>query len=395
MLLSKLTSKKNLTVLGLNSGTSVDSLDLAVVKFTIEDKKIKTKYISGREYQFPPDIRKEILNLSKTSQIELNELIYFDNILGRFFGQKATKFIKMLEKQKIKVDLIASHGQTVRHLPQKVKRFNQTVNGTLQLGLAENISVSTGKVVVSDFRQADIALGGEGAPITTPAVFRLFGSDKESRLIVNIGGIANYFYFPTGRAKTKISAADCGPGNCLSDMLADKLFGLKYDRFGSKARKGMPSERLLTLLYSNEFFKNNQKSTGRELFTEQMADDLIAFGRKIKLNNYDLMATAMELTARSIVDKIRPLVKKDKKLKKLYLTGGGRKNIFLLERIKHQLPDLIIAPVDELGIPGDYLEAVSYAMLGMAAIKSIPMAVDVNNRKRKNPVLGKITQPPQ
>lgn len=394
MLLKKLISKKNFVVLGINSGTSADGLDMAVVKISSANKKTKIKFITGKEVKYPEAIRSKIFEISESDKYDLNELIYLDNLIGKFYGQKVKAFMKYLNNQKIKIDFIASHGQTIRHLPQKVNRLKYSVNGTMQIGSPEFIAAVSGKIVVSDFRQADIASGGEGAPITTPAVAKLFSSNEEPRLIINIGGISNYFYLPQIKSNKKLLAEDCGPGNSILDILSQRLFKSKYDKNGFYAEKGTISERLLSLLLADSFYQNRLKSTGREIFGKTKVKQIIDFGRKFNLSNNDLMASAAEFTARSIALKVSQILKKDKKLKKLYLTGGGRKNIFLLKRLSHHLPDVKILPIDNLGLNGDYIEAVSYAILGWAAVTSQPMKVD-SAYKKNNPVLGSITQPPQ
>jgi anhydro-N-acetylmuramic acid kinase len=276
-----------------------------------------------------------------------------------------------------------------------VKRHNYTVNGTKQIGSAEFIAAATGKIVISDFRQADIALGGEGAPITTFAVEKLFTSDKEPRLIINIGGMSNYFYLPVKKSGKSVQAEDCGPGNSIIDILAQKLYKENYDKNGSHAQKGKISERLLLLLLNNVYFKSSLKSTGRELFGHEFADKIMAFGKEFKLTKYDLMATATDFTARSIALSTQKLIKKDKMIEKLYLTGGGRKNIFLLKQLSHHLPNVTILPIDNIGINGDYLEAASFAVLGWAAVTSQPLNIYGSRKRKLKPVSGRIIQPPQ
>lgn len=385
-MLKKLINKKNLNVLGINSGTSADSLDLALVRIT--DNKAP-KFIEGKTVKLPSKLKNKIFQLADTDQFKLDELIYLDNYFGQFIGLAAKKYITDLKKRKISVDTIASHGQTVRHLPKKVNFLNQKVNGTMQLGSPEFIATATNKIVVADFRQADIALGGEGAPITTDAL-RLLLQGKAS-LVVNIGGMSNYFFIPKSRQKATV-AADCGPGNVLSDLLTQKLFSKPYDKNGSLAQKGIVSKRLLSILLAHPFFKNRTGSTGREDFGLELSEKIISFKKKLHLSKHDLLATASELTVRAISGSIRPLLAKNKEIKKLYLTGGGRKNIFFKSGLTRSLEPLPIEPIDELGLDGDYTEAICYAIMGAAAIKSKSLA---ENKLNRRPLLGRIVQPPK
>ena len=393
MSLQNLLRKRRLVLLGLNSGTSADGLDLAAVRFTPSKNVTRITYLSGRHKSYPQQLRRRVLALADSASVTLEDVIALDNLLGEFYGRAAANYIDHLRRDGLKVDAVCSHGQTVRHVPNR--RTNAEVGGSMQLGSRAIIAARTGKVVVGDFRQADIALGNEGAPITTPAMSQLFGAKRESRLLVNIGGIANFFYFPTG--STEMQGADCGPGNSLSDILSAALFGECFDRGGRRAKRGKVSQRLLTLLRGNAFFNGKQVSTGRELFGKAMAQEMVDFGRRFRLKDDDLLATAGELTAVSIAERLRTIVHADENILKLYLTGGGRKNMFFIGRLQHYLPDLQIARVDDLGIDGDFVEAAAYAVLGEATLRSRAVAVHPTRRSRSlwNPVLGEIVQPPE
>jgi anhydro-N-acetylmuramic acid kinase len=392
-MLNKLIKKKSLTILGLNSGTSADSLDMAVLRIKRDRKKHAVKFICSHEKKFPKIVKNKIEKLMYQEKVSLSELMDFHNQLGDLFGCWAFDYIKQLEKKKIRVDMIASHGQTIRHLPNPKKSASRINSASLQIASPEFIATRTRKIVVSDFRQAEIACGGEGAPITVLAVKTLLDSNS-SRLIVNIGGISNYYYFPRRSIKSKIDGMDCGPGNSLSDILCQRMYNKKYDRNGNLAKKGKISQKLLSILLKNRFYSEKLKSTGKEVFGKMMADTIIGHKKTLKLSKEDIMATVVELTARSIYMKILPIIKKDQKIKQLYLTGGGRKNIFLKSRLSKNLPQLEITVVDELNIDGDFLEATAYAIMGEAAIRSHSMSM-LKVKGNESPILGRITQPPK
>lgn len=384
-----------MVLLGLNSGTSADGLDMAAVRVSRTKRRTSVKYLIGRGKPYPTELQELIRKVADSGKIDLNAVVYLDNLLGQFFGRAAAAYIGRLAKANIRVDVVASHGQTVRHLPEKVQYGTFSVNGTLQLGSLDSIAAITGRTVVGDFRQADIAGGGEGAPITVGAMQRLFATPDESRLIVNIGGIANYFYFPAKKSRLNVSAADCGPGNSLCDILCHRLFGEKFDRNGTRASKGKISQRLLTLLLADPFFSSRAVSTGRETFGAKMVQKIVDFGRRSGLTGEDLLATAAELTATAVTRKVHPLIRRDKSPTKLYLTGGGSSNIFLVNRLRNRLPDVEVHRGDELGINADFIEAAAYAVMGEACLRSEPL-----NQPRKNKtgsaccVLGRIAQPP-
>ncbi|MCD6248889.1 MAG: anhydro-N-acetylmuramic acid kinase [candidate division Zixibacteria bacterium] len=397
MSLPRLLKKKRMNVLGLNSGTSADGLDLAVIEIDRSRGRYRTRFLAGRTRKYPADLRRLILNIADSKTTSLDDLIRLDQALGMFCGHTAALFVRNLRKQEIRIDAIASHGQTVRHIPQAKKITGQLVRGTLQIGNQEQVSALTDRVVVGDFRQADIALGGEGAPITIAAMQRLFSSPDESRLIVNIGGIANFFYFPPARSRLLPAASDCGPGNSLSDIICQKLFRVAYDRGGRMASKGRISQRLLTLLYGGAFLDRTTVSTGRELFGIELAESIIKQGRKLKLSKSDILATTAELTAVSIADHIRIFIDRDSRLHKLYLTGGGVHNKFFIRRLREQFDKIGVVSITALGFNPDLVEASAYAVMGEACLRSeeLPTCFDRVDRSNRNPILGRIAQPPR
>lgn len=394
MSLARILNRKQLTLLGLNSGTSADSLDLALVRIRRTNKSYSVKYLGGTERRFDSKLKTLIHTLADAEKLTPEELIELDGLLGEFFGRAARSYLAQLKRQGVKVDVIASHGQTVRHRPEKVKRLGTWVHGTMQLGSIDRIAANTGLITVGDFRQAEVAVGGEGAPITVGGMHRLFASPIESRLIVNIGGMANYFYLPAKDAKPGLSAADCGPGNSLCDILSARLFNIDCDKGGRIAASGRVHNDLLTLLTADDFFTNRAKSTGREQFGAAMADSIIAFGKRHRLHGEDMLRTAAELTVFGIVRSVRPLLRRDKSLTKLYLTGGGRRNILFVRQLGQSLPELQICSADDLGVDADFIEAAAYAVMGEACIRAESLPTTAH-RRTMQPVLGRIAQPPQ
>jgi anhydro-N-acetylmuramic acid kinase len=333
-----------------------------------------------------------VIAAADMEKLSVDQAMALDNLLGRYIGRTARSYIRKLEKDKIQIDLVASHGQTIRHLPKQVSKGK--LSASLQIGAPARIAHETGLVTVADFRQADIAAGGEGAPITTGGLFRLLEhareprSSHDSKLIVNIGGMSNFFYYPSGKTIKHACVADCGPGNVLSDLLARKLFGAPYDKSGKLAAKGSVSSRLMAMLTAHPFFKNKQLSTGREEFGERLAGRVISFGRRFNTDRHDLLATVVELTAQSITHKVKHIVKRDKKLTRLYLTGGGRRNNYMVSRLSRHLSGIEIRKIDAIGVDGDLVEAASYAVMGEATLRSDSLG-------RNGVITGAIFQPPR
>lgn len=394
MSLARILNRKQLTLLGLNSGTSADSLDMALVRIRRGKRTVSVKYLGGTERRFGGKLKALIHASADAEKMPPEDLIELDGLLGEFFGRAARSYIAHLKRQGVKVDVIASHGQTVRHRPEKVKRLGIWVHGTMQLGSIDRIAANTSLITVGDFRQAEVAVGGEGAPITVGGMRRLFASSAESRLIVNIGGMANYFYLPAKDAKPGIAAADCGPGNSLCDLLCARLFKVDCDKGGRIAASGHVHNDLLALLAADDFFTGRTKSTGREQFGVAMADSIIAFGKRYRVSGEDMLRTVAELTVAGIVRSVRPLLRRDKSLSKLYLTGGGRRNIFFVRQLEQSLPGLRICSADDLGVDADFIEAAAYAVMGEACIRAESLPTTAL-RRAMQPVLGRIAQPPQ
>lgn len=396
MLLTELLRHKSLVILGLNSGTSADGLDLAAVRIGRRGRAIDVSLLAGDEKRFPPALRTHILELADSPRLTFSDFLKLHNELGDFAGRTARSFIRRLLKRRILVDAIAWHGQTVGHFP-KLHRIGRTVfSGTLQIGLPELVAAITDRLVVSDLRQAAVALGQEGAPITVAAMFRLFATRSESRLIVNIGGMANYFFFPRAGSVSDARAADCGPGNVLVDLLMQELYGQSFDRGGKIGAAGRINDGLLQQLRKHPFFEGKVTSTGRETFGPEMVQQIVQYGRAAGMADADLLATTAELTAQSIA---KAVVRHSRSIAgptKLYLTGGGRRNKLFVRRLRHHLPNVEIDMIDTLGIPGGLVEAASFAVMGEAALRSeaLPTRFD-GKRGRAVPVSGRIVQPPQ
>jgi anhydro-N-acetylmuramic acid kinase len=390
MELKKILNKKSIKAIGLNSGTSADGLDLAAVEIKFSNRSPKINFIKGRTIPYPKELLSEIKKAIHNKINSMDDIIRLDRQLGNFYGKETAKFRRYLQRKRFQPDIIGSHGQTVRHLPGQIIIDGKKESGTMQLGHPETIAGLTGLLTVADFRQADIAAGGEGAPITSYSMQLLFADNTESRLLVNIGGIANYFLFPAKSNSGQIEARDCGPGNSLLDILTEKYFHRRFDHKGLFASQGEISMRLLSLLLADNFLKGNYGiSTGRERFGEQFAEKIARYGLRLNLNKYDILATATELTAvaiaRNVHDKIFDL-----QMDRIYLFGGGAKNSFLLERLKANLPGVKLMPVNKLGFDPDYLEAVCYAIMAALAIKEVPAGLSQITGARYDTISGRI-----
>jgi anhydro-N-acetylmuramic acid kinase len=415
--LATIQKRKSLTIMGVNTGTSIDSLDLSVVRLQQRSQGRKTRPLVSqllhRTVSFPPELRAELMRMATKQTIRLEQVALLDEALGEFIGRACRALLKHCLKRGIAIDCISSHGQTVRHHPQLESVAGIPVRSSWQIGSPERIATVTNRLVVSHFRQADTAVGREGAPITTAAVCYCLDNTQESRLLVNIGGIANFFYLPRRKNSAQAVAEDLGPGNMLLDQATQILFGKPFDRAGALAKSGAVNQQLLTELSQGAFFGDQNadkcRSTGREQFGADAIRKVLKRAEKLGVDSRSVLTTLTELTAEKIHWRLAPLLSADKHLNTIYLSGGGVRNAFLTQRLqalfrKGDSPCLVRS-VGEIGINPDSFEATCYAVLGWMCLKSIPALSSASpalaskrtgarEQMRLTPILGRIIQPP-
>ncbi|MGH8004607.1 MAG: anhydro-N-acetylmuramic acid kinase, partial [Limisphaerales bacterium] len=343
-LLRKINSGRKVTGLGLMSGTSADGLDLALVEFS---KKNNPRLLAAKTYPYPSSVKRKILEFQEAPQISPEAAVLFSQFLGEVWAGLAKKFLSAAKAGR--PDFIASHGQTIRHVPEWQAFLGKRLRGSWQAGKAEVLGKRLGLVVVSDFRSGDVALGGSGAPLMPYVHQYLFASSKKVRGILNLGGIANLTFL----GKKSFWASDTGPGNCLSDYLAQKFYRLSCDPGGKKAMQGTVSSELFSALKKNRFFARSfPKSTGKEDFSAEWLDENLKRFRGIKKE--DALAAVGVLTAWGVAEAVRRNARE--KLEEVYLAGGGAKNLFFLKQLQNFLPDVSFHPARRLGWPADCLE---------------------------------------
>lgn len=413
--LERIMKRRTLTVMGVNSGTSIDGLDLSVVRIRQSGKadhgRLRITPLMRRTVSFPAELRRELFQMATEQTVALERLAALDEAFGEFIGRACRSFSGHCQKRGVTVDCISSHGQTVRHQPVPATIAGTTVRSSLQIGSPERIAAVTNRIVVSGFRQADIALGGEGAPITTEAVSHCLSDARESRLIVNIGGVANFFYLPAGKTSARTLAEDIGPGNLLLDQAVRILFGKPFDRAGALAEAGVIHEQLLQELLAETFFakrainktgvhrdtERKPRSTGREQYDASAIKKILRRSQKLGVKKRSVLTALTELTAMRIYQRLKPLLSADKRLRGIYLTGGGAKNAFLVRRLRSLFgkgeSSWQALSVTKLGMNPDSFEATCFAVLGWMCLHGVP-AVS-SERSRLAPILGRIIQPPQ
>jgi len=391
-------SGRKFVAIGLMSGTSHDGVSAAVVE--LDDRKQAPARV--RAFITKPYSRKFRVRLMEASigaRVGAGELSALNFELGHAFARAATAAARRATIALSRIDFIASHGHTFFHLPPRRAHAAQTPS-TLQLGEPSIIAAATGAPVVSDFRPMDLALGGEGAPLAPLAHVWMFAHPRLGRVIQNIGGIANATWVPAGAqvGDGRIIAFDTGPGVTLIDALAlEQSRGrLKFDRDGLLAARGRISEALLSTLMRHRYFaRRPPKSTGREEFGAAYLQEVKRIARRARVSGDDLIATATALTARSIADALRNFIKPRGAVDELILTGGGARNPTLRRMIARELADVRVRLARQVGVDGDSLEAVAFAILGYQMLRGRQGNIPSVTGARAPAILGKLTLPPK
>ncbi|HEY3346168.1 MAG TPA: anhydro-N-acetylmuramic acid kinase [Nitrospirota bacterium] len=377
--------KKSRIVVGLMSGTSHDGVDAVVARVFGTGAKCRTEFI-GRSFTGYPKQLRDRIRASFDGPTALVCSLDFE--LGEVFAKAALKAVAEAGLTPAGIDIIGSHGQTICHIPPAKGR----PGSTLQIGQAAVIAKRTGVLTVSDFRTADVAAGGHGAPLVPYADWVLFRQKGKTIAIQNIGGMANVTIIGDDPAAT--TGFDTGPGGSLIDDAAQIFSGGKsrYDRDGRLGRSGKLIPEMLRELQLEPYFKKKPpRTTGRELFGREMVQRLVA--KYQKASKEDIIRTLTELTAWSVRDAYERFVFPKHNLDRLVLAGGGARNGFLVSLITERFPEVPVLLSDELGIPAEAREALCFAVLANETVCGTPSNVPAATGAKSKAILGKISFP--
>ncbi len=397
-MLSGFQAAQDRRIIGLMSGTSADGIDAALIRLREKREKddgLSLDVLGFDTIAFPPGLRDRVMEVSDPETGRIDELGRLHFELGELFARAAASVAGSAGLSMAEVDLIGSHGQTVHHLPERTARFGVETGATLQIGDPSVIAQRTGVVTVGDFRAADVARGGQGAPLVPYVDYLLFKHPAKSRGLLNLGGIANLTVLPANPKPEEVMAFDTGPANMLIDAVARMELGRDMDPDGAGARRGKPSENLVEKVLSMRYFElPPPKSTGRELFGGHCAAALVRAGREAGLTAEDLLATATEITVRSIADACRRFVEPIvTRLDEMIVSGGGAKNGFMLERLARVLSPVAVTTSDDHGLSSDAKEAVAFAILADRTVRARPGSLPGATGADRPAVLGKICLP--
>lgn len=389
--LTKLQNKQKKLVIGLMSGTSVDGIDAALVEIKGSGINTKIRQLFFKTYPYPKGLKELILKNSLRDTSNVEDICRLNFLIGKLFAKAAINLCKDFGISINKIDLIGSHGQTIHHLPQKIKLFSEEIKSTLQIGDPAVIAKLTGVPTVGDFRTGDMALDGEGAPLVPYFDFIVFRSEKISRALLNIGGISNITLLKKNCKVEDVIAFDTGPGNMMIDYLMTKFFNKKFDKDGKIAFKGKVNQDLFNKIFERDSFVKMKppKSTGRELYNQSFVDDLIKDFSFIPPE--DIITTFSEYTAFATYFNYEKFLKRKSIISELLVSGGGSNNLYIMERLKKYFGDKIkVKKLESELLDVDSKEAVCFALFANETISENPINIPSVTGAKKRTILGKI-----
>jgi len=390
-------NEKPMLVLGMMSGTSADGIDVALARISGAPPNLNAKLLGHTSVKFPSAVRKEILRVAEQLPITAGALSQLNFRLGELFADAVLAACRKFRIPQKKIELIGSHGQTIFHQGKPVSYLGRPTASTLQIGEPAIIAAHTGITTVGDFRPADIALGGQGAPLVPYADYLLYRHKKFGRVSLNLGGIANITVLPRAAKPQQVLAFDTGPANMLIDALVSHFTRgrLRFDENAQLASEGRSVPALLDDLLRDPYLKlPPPKSTGREYYGNAYLKKLLALGRRYRAKPNDLIRAATIFTALSVVDALNSFVLPKTKIHQLIVSGGGAHNPLILAQLSAALPGVEVQPSGRLGIPEDAKEAFAFALMAYETFHQRPANLPSATGARGPAILGKISYAP-
>ena len=384
----------SMMIAGVMSGTSVDGINVALVRLAERGQECPRYTLLGHEeYSFPAPVRRAILGMMNAELARVADLARLNFLLGELYAEAVATTAR---KHRVKLDLVGCHGQTLYHQGVAERFLGRKLAVTWQTGEGAVIAARLGVPVVSDFRPADMAAGGKGAPLVPFLDYLLYRDRRVGRIAQNIGGIANLTAIAAGASLRQVVAFDTGPGNMVMDAVMEELFGKRFDRDGKVAASGRVLDGVTTRLLRAHFFRQKPPRTaGREEFGREYAGRFLQLCRGA--SKPDVVATATALTARSIADAVQRFVMPrfggERRNREMIVSGGGAKNPTLMAMLRAEIAPLGIGLrfSDEFGLPAEAKEAVAFALLAHETWHRRPSNVPSATGAKRAAILGKIS----
>jgi anhydro-N-acetylmuramic acid kinase len=370
------------------SGTSADGVDVALVRLTGNGPRTRFRLIRHRSFPYPAKVREAVLSAMNAPAIAVSELARLNFLLAEVYADCVRRVIRQAGME---CELVGCHGQTLYHQGAPSNYLGRKIACTWQIGDGSVLAGRLGIPVVSDFRPADMAAGGVGAPLVPYLDLLIFRHAKRGRIVQNIGGIGNLTAIPAGADTAQVCAFDTGPGNMVIDAVCQKLFGKPFDASGRLAAKGTVLSEVLAQEMQLPFFQlKGPRTAGREEFGREYVQQFLKHCRRA--SSHDILATATALTARSIGDAVRKLSRRER-YHDLFVSGGGTRNLTLMQLIRNEVValDMAVLPTDAAGVPSQAKEAVAFALLAYQTwnrrASNIPNATGAKHEA----ILGKVS----
>lgn len=390
-------------VAGVMSGTSADGINVALVQIELADlsgesrtyrtRRQTVRLIGQSEYSYSPKVRQAVLSAMNAPNASVPDLARLNALLGLLY---ADAVLETQRRFRTRVNLVGCHGQTLYHQGELQAFLGRKISTTWQTGEAALIAARLGVPVVSDFRPADMAVGGKGAPLVPYLDYFWFRDRSIGRIVQNIGGIGNLSAIPAGAKASEVLAFDTGPGNMVIDAVTQELFNRRFDQGGKIAARGEVSAHVLKRILANRFFHAKPpKTAGREEFGREFVSELLRLCRPAR--KQDVVATATALTARSIADAVTRFVitkfGSPNSFRELVVSGGGAKNPTLIAMLAEELAPtgIVLRFSDEFGLPSEAKEAVAFALLAYETWHRRPSNVPSATGAKRPAILGKVT----
>jgi anhydro-N-acetylmuramic acid kinase len=381
-------------VAGVMSGTSADGINVAIVRVTASSpSRARTpglQFLAHAEYPYPKQVRRFVLAAMNSTKARVADLARLDFLLAELY---ADALLATQRRFRLKAELVGCHGQTLYHQGETARFLGRNLAVTWQTGEGALLAARVGVPVVSDFRPADMAAGGKGAPLVPFLDYLLYRDSRLGRIVQNIGGIANFTAIPAGASPSQVLAFDTGPGNMVIDAVTHRLFGKTYDRDGRIAGSGAVLDRVISDVLRRPFFRRKPpKTAGREEFGREFTQEFIRHCGRV--DKRAIVATATALTARSIADALRRFVLRRKDTYHDFIvSGGGANNPTLMAMLANELRPLglEIRSSDEFGLPSEAKEATAFALLAFQTWNRKPSNLPSATGAKRPAILGKIS----
>ena len=381
-------------VAGLMSGTSLDGVDAVLAVLEGSGPNLDVEPEAFVHVPYPDALRALLRRNSTPASSSVRDLARLNVRLASLYADAVDQVLAEADRDRDALDLVGSHGQTVQHLPEPADCAGEDVRATLQIGNPSTLATRLGVPVVGDFRSADVALGGQGAPLVPYFDYVALTAPDEARGLLNLGGIANLTVLPADGAPDDVLAFDTGPANMVTDALADRLFDAPFDRNGRHAAAGTPDYDLLADLLDGDYFRTEPpKSTGREAFGADYVDRLLGAAQSRGLDAEDTMATATLLTAASVYQAYAQYIREEQSIDVLVVSGGGVHNNTLMRMLTDAFAPIPVRPAAEYGVDADAKEALCFAVLAHETVNGVPTNLPSVTGASAATLLGSISVP--